>query len=277
MPSIDFEKIIEVARLGINRASVFMGFGVNSARDNGFKNYDLTSETKIKIVPTTEDDEVIKHYKEEYECWVIANGFREVIETFSIFLEEIHKACLTLAWSKGRYTPDKCDGMQSNFHNAGLPDKFNILENRFGIICEEKDHVLSINQTRNCLTHRNGRVGDKDIDASGKLNLSWKDLEILVVPTGEEPTAVTNMPKEGIPTPNGGHIESHYVIRKKSFTKGEYIKFSPRQLAEICWFINQTAIQISNSAVEFACSIGIEIRNRNELNNGQLDANIPRA
>ncbi len=244
-----------------------MGFGVNSARDPNFKKYDLADETHIRIIPLTEDESIISKYKSEYERWIIANGFRELIETFSIFLEQVHTACLTLAWSIGKYSSVECDTMREKFHDAGLPNKFNTLEQRFGIIYDDKQHILSVNKARNCLTHRNGKVGDHDVDVddSGELKLTWIDTEILIVPKGKPAIPSTSIPKGGIPTPEGGHIESHNVIRELIFKKGDFLQFTPRQISEICWFVNNTAIQICNSSVEYAKRIGIEVRDRSEL------------
>jgi hypothetical protein len=239
-----------------------MGFGVNSARDPNFKNYDLTDETHIRIIPFTENENMISTYKSEYERWIIANGFREIIEIFSIFLEEIHTACLTLAWNTGKYTSAECDKMRENFRTAGLPNKFMVLEQRFYTISNDKHHILSINKARNCLTHRNGIVGKNDIDDSGELKITWVDIEILIVPKGKSPISSTNIRKGGILTPEGGHIESHNVTRELVFKKGDYLKFTPRQISEICLFVNSAAIQICNSSVEYSRRIGIEVRDR---------------
>lgn len=73
---LDFDRIHEVALKGIRRAAVFMGLGVNAARDIGYRAYELTDLTQIQIVPSGANDQQVKQFKQEFEIWIIANGLR---------------------------------------------------------------------------------------------------------------------------------------------------------------------------------------------------------
>ncbi len=49
--SIKFDQIDQAAMIGIRRAAVFLGLGVNAANDPFLKNYRLTHETSVEILP----------------------------------------------------------------------------------------------------------------------------------------------------------------------------------------------------------------------------------
>ena len=239
-----------------------MGLGINAAEDPNATDFDLSNETKIQLVPSTDDAEVVASYKSEFRGWVVSNGLRELLEGFVDFLEALHRDCLTLAWSKEHYSPEECDRLQKRFHHAGLPDKFRSLQERFGISTDCSDAILSINQARNCLTHRRGKVGAADVGEEGALIVVWESMDILINRPGKEPVNIRDFPEGGIPTPDGGTVEAKKAIRRLEFGQGTYVKFSATNLAEICFFINQASAQLAAGAVAFSETIGIEVRDR---------------
>jgi len=56
---IDLARILETANVGIRRAAVFMGLGVNLASESTFKKYELTDEVNIQIVPSGANDDLV--------------------------------------------------------------------------------------------------------------------------------------------------------------------------------------------------------------------------
>lgn len=262
MPAVDFDRTLERARLGFHRASIFMGFGVNAVADPAQKNFDLSQETKIRLVPPTDDPKILASYKSEFRSWIVSNGLRELLEGFVDFLEALHRDCLTLAWSKGRYTSDECDSLHSKFHKAGLPEKLRTLNECFGIGSARGNHILSINAARNCYTHRRGKVGPADVKDGDVLTVTWDGLDIFIHRPGQAPVNVRDVPGGGLPTPEGGSIEAKMAARMLEFKLGSYIEFSPTNLAEFCFFVNEAATEFAADAVEYAKKIGIEVRNR---------------
>lgn len=96
---INLDNILDVAIRGVRRAAVFMGLGVNAAMDTKFTNYQLTHLTKLQLVPTV-GPEVISHFKDEFKIWIEANGFRELVETFSNYMDALHQVCLVIKKGK---------------------------------------------------------------------------------------------------------------------------------------------------------------------------------
>lgn len=261
MNSIDFEDLLECVRLGIQRTSIFMGLGVHAASDPSIRSYDLSSQTKLKIAPDTEDASLLQEYKDEFQRWVIANGLRELHEAFVEYLEKLNQACLTIDWVAGRLTSHECDLRHKKFHKTGFPEKLKRLREDFDVQTLHEEGLLSLNSARNCLTHRRGVIGSLDVGNASGLCLRWRTLEIYFVPADGEPILNRNIPSGGLDA-CGGAIESKYVERNFSIGIGQILALEPLQLAEICFFADEAAVELANSAVAFASSQGIEVRNR---------------
>ena len=194
MQDIDFEKILEFARLGIRRASLFMGLAINMANNPNVRDYDLSHQTKYRVLPKTNDEKVIEEYKHEFRTWVIANALRELHESFVEYLENVHQACLTFERAVGEKTPEDCDRLQKKFHNAGFPDKFDILRHQFTVTTQHVDGWLSVNAVRNCLTHRRSIVRREDFNEGDRLQLQWRALEIYFIPAEGVPVLNHDIP-----------------------------------------------------------------------------------
>ncbi|MBC3807625.1 hypothetical protein H8K52_09750 [Undibacterium seohonense] len=261
MQGIDFEKVLEIARLGIRRASLFMGFAVNMANNPNVCEYDLSHQTKYRVLPETNDENMLAEYKHEFRTWVIVNALRELHESFVEYMEKVNQACLTFDWVVGEKTPEECDRLQKKFHKAGFPDKFDILRRQFTVTTQHEHGWLSVNAARNCFTHRRGVVGREDFNEGNHLQLRWRALEIYFIPAGGTPVLNHDIPLDGLPM-QGGALESKYVDRSCFFDKGQLVELSPLQLAEICAFADEAAVELANSAVEFARGKGISIGER---------------
>ena len=264
MNELDFEQLLEYARLGIRRASVFMGLGVCAADNHSVRNYDLSKQTKLKITPNTQDESLLQHYKDEFQEWVIANGLRELHEAFVEYLEKLNQACLTIGWIAKSHSSEDCDRLHEKFPKAGFPEKIAVLRKSFAVQTAHEEGLLSLNTARNCLTHRRGIVGSADVGDREDLCMRWRALEIYVIPVGGEPILNFDIPPGGLDV-SGGVIESKYVERNFNVGVGQMLKLTPLQLAEICFFVDEAAVELANSAVEYARSVGIQIRNRPDM------------
>jgi len=98
--TIDFSQMKDIAYRGVRRAAVFVGLGVNVARDDQFKKYQLSEYSALRVMPDDLNDKSIAHIKEEFEKWVILNGVRELVESFGLFLDKVHIGCLLMATEK---------------------------------------------------------------------------------------------------------------------------------------------------------------------------------
>lgn len=247
---INLDNILDVAVRGVRRATVFMGLGVNAALDAEFTNYQLTHLTNIQLVPNVAQ-EAVSHFKDEFKIWIEANGFRELVETFSKYLDALHQACLVI--KKGK------EDQQKTFEQQGFPNKLNLLSTSFSVCPKHIDYLKSLNKARNCFTHRQGIVGQEDVTAGDSLSVLWLGMDLFVeTPTGEK-HMLNVIPEGGLLLPDGGSVKMQMMERERTFAIGTQVKFSTRDLAEICWFFDREARSALASAVEFAKKSGVTV------------------
>lgn len=118
------------------------------------------------------------------------------------------------------------------FHRLGLPDKLPLLTKQYGVVIDStlSGHLLSINAARNCLVHRRGVVGDRDVNDSSRLTVGWRKLSLVLKDEDGEHPVVLNQRLEK---------ESTLCLRSedcsKSFEIGERIAFTIQEFADITW------------------------------------------
>jgi len=256
--NIDFDRILNVALVGVRRASVFMGLGVNAAIDPGFRSFQLSSLTQIQLLPDNISDETIGEFKDEFRLWIEAAGLRELSEAFAVFLDEVHLAGLLL--QAGRPSPELNES-QLRFRSEGLPNKLNVLRQRFNVEPKHADFLVLMSRARNCLAHRRGLVGPEDLrPGETELAVRWLGIDFFVeVPDGTR-HSLNQIPEGGLHLPEGGAVKMQFLERVRQFPLHAKLQLSTRDLAEICWFYEHEAKVVIQSAIQFAQTRGIEVR-----------------
>lgn len=255
--NIDFDKIRETAYKGVRRTAVFLGLGFNAANEPAFRNYELADLSPIHLVPSKVPDETIDHFKTEFGRWIVACGLRELIETFGLFLDRTHNACLFMAYHRDQITFEDATVWQPAFHHKGIKDKLKMLESRFNLKPDHPEHINGIQQVRNCLTHRHGIVGKEDCDDGDELNLKWMGFDLFIeTPTGETIDLVLPL-KEQIHLKDGGTVNLRFSERLRAFKVGTPIDLEAKDLVEICNFVLMSTDQILRGVAEYVKILGI--------------------
>lgn len=255
---IDLDALLEQALLGVRRASVFLGLGINAATNPDFRNYQLTGFTHIQLVPEALPDERVDHFKEEFRLWIEAGGFRELVESFAAYLDGLHYVCLLMAAAPNIKAATDVQERQSRFEIQGIPNKLNMLRQNYGVVTAHTAHLVSLGKARNCLTHRRGIVGREDVGTEATLRVCWKGADIFVEePDGNRILFTLDTPP--IYLPNGGTLLIQMTDRTREFNEGEKLLLSARDLAEICWFYTREANNLHQSLIHFARESGIKI------------------
>jgi len=262
---INFEHILDVALRGVRRAAVFIGLGVNAAMDPAFKSFELTKFTMLRLVPGGLPPEVLTEVKENFRLWVEAAGFRELTETFGVFLDEVHRACsLALGFAQNQaLTAEQvnvADERHTSFVGEGIPNKLNILQQRFGFSAQHVSELKSLNKARNCFAHRRGIVAAQDYNCEDALAVSWLGMDIVVVENETGNEHIIQVDSGDVLLEHGGRVEARFLLRVRRFTQGEAIKFSTRDLAEICWFYDREARTLCAKAIEYSKAAGVPMR-----------------
>ena len=199
------------------------------------------------VTPESQDIETLKS---EFHDWVLINGFRDASESISSFLEEAYGV---LAFWQLLDRQNQTNSLMGNdwnelviqgakkFHRLGLPDKIEYLtQQNLDIEIDLIKNILSINIARNCLVHRNGFVGERDLNSKEHLLVTWKRISLILMDESGE--------KE-IQIPHKVEKESTLAIKNtsssKKFSLGEKISFNTQEFSDICWCLYLFGLDIA--------------------------------
>lgn len=177
--------------------------------------------------------------QQEYTEWILANGFRDAIESTSMFLESAHRVLSFWALAAKQQEGIEITGEHWNqvvitepqkFNRLGLPDKLSHIREKHQVPLEAslESQVLSINTARNCLVHRNGLVSERDINLNDSLEVKWSRLQLVLQNEDGEKEVVLGEVVE-----KESKVMIRYIQESKLFSLGDSIKFSAKEFAEI--------------------------------------------
>jgi len=252
---VDFGDILEVLNSGVRRSDVFMGIGLNSATSDPSISHVLSTKgAGVQLVKTDLTDEEKKSVAHEFGKWIRANGFRELLETFSIYLLRLYDVIYNLhqAYGDGSKIMDV-----RRFERLGICDQIDYLRKFISILDERVTILQSLNQARNCYAHRRGLVGDADLDAdTGTFDVSWLRLVYEV----QEPDG-TIIPEEemfGRFLPKGGAVRIRVELTKKSFAPGDELVLEKEDLKYICLCVHTIGHGLADETLKYALARGAE-------------------
>jgi hypothetical protein len=164
---------------------------------------------------------------EEFIEWCLKNSFTEAIDCMSAFLEECRSLAAVVRIGSNTTTVGEWNAEMNSFHRMGFPDKIAHLREEFGIQSQFEEHVVSLNRVRNCLVHRLGIVGAKDVSQDAKLVIKWHALRMIIIDsvTGEESSVAEQKVAK-----NESKLVARFGPVEKQLSIGDQIRLSPDEL-----------------------------------------------
>ena len=243
--------------MGIRRAYVFMGLGINAASDPNLNNVHLADNPQIFMVPQEVSPEIMSGYKENFAQWIISNGLREIIESFGLSLNNIYTACLLIDTRGQADVEDSNRDRAIKFEQLGAKRKLENLAKEFGVTSALAEHIQSLNAARNCLTHRWGIVREADCNQPGEFVLYWRRTELIAQTEGGDEIILPARIDEPIHFDEPATIGIRWVDTNRSFNIGSVLQLEPQELQEICLMMFMATDELRRSLLSFAESRGI--------------------
>jgi hypothetical protein len=261
MTVIDVDAIANTALIGVNRAWLFLGLGVNCAKTAKRSDFEIADAGYLRLLPDELPAPTLAQAKTEFAVWVVSNGLREAIDTFDVFLGSVQAAALSVeAWTSG--AESAADMVSYNkraaaFSRLGTQKRLAGLARDFAITSDHGTDIVSMRKARNCLTHRLGVVGPGDVWSDGYLTLQWHTIELYGWhPDGSEfVTAVDSLP---VAFPAGSPVNMRHGLREHRFGLGERVILSPAELKEICYTFRLAIDELRVSFLAFAERMGVQ-------------------
>ncbi|MDR5660975.1 hypothetical protein [Burkholderia cenocepacia] len=182
-----------------------------------------------------------------YESWILSKAFTELARGIRETLEEAYLFTRIVGLVNQRHpTVDEFNAEQDQGRRwakqASFPNLINVVNEALIEPLNFSSEFESLQKVRNCLEHRGGMVGKRDIDDSGALLLSLPRLRLFYW-RGEAQIEL----EIGARVDSGDdrkHVEVHLerVTRERKYALGELVRFSAEDFHEIshsCYmFIN---------------------------------------
>jgi hypothetical protein len=248
--NIDLKQLSETAHVGVRRAVLFMGLGLNAAHRPDFNDYELhklphvpgQATPAIDFFPSNLPPERVNEFKLQFAIWITGCGLRELLEYYALFLDHVHRYSLLVCQVRNRLGELDPVREQRIFNRRfGIPRKLDVLEKRFSIAPFNTESIKQLYLARNCLTHNLGIIGPQHCGNGDRLILQWNAFDVVAtgIRTGNEQSYPHFM---GRTLDEESTISVRRVNRQRQFAIGEKLHLSQQDLSEICYFFADTAI-----------------------------------
>ena len=195
----------------------------------------------------------------EAELWTRLHCLRDGIDVVGAFLEETKRACDMYRLIKHpNLTVGDLQAVErrcSAFHSLGLPKKIELLKREFGVQSDFDEHVISLNEARNCLVHRLGLVSERETKGSDAFSIRW--MEICVRAESPDGTEVAYVEQPSI-FAEGWQVAVTLRPVEKSYRLGESIELSYRELLGTVFSHQNFVNNLTASAEGYAKTLGFQ-------------------
>jgi hypothetical protein len=201
----------------------------------------------------------------EYRIWALLNGFRDLAEVATYFLQSVHSLCIAAKLSelqarKGHVTGADWQDMvvtaENRFEKANLPQKLERLTRDYELRLANDviTQIASLYAVRNCLVHRAGVVQEQDISSNGVLRASWISLvPYVVTEDGEQRLKFPHYMEKA------GHIAIKRELIHKDFPTKQCIAFTSEEFHEIAHSLYLVGIDVATALERRLREAGIPV------------------
>lgn len=245
---IDLDKLQEVAAVGVRRAALFMGLGLNAANRPDFNDYQLSklpvvagqTSVAIDFLPGDVPQGTVAMFKGEFATWITGCGMRELMEHYALMLDRLHNLALNILNWRNALNGMEPQREADRFSKRGVPDKLKRLRNLFGVSIAEESQVSALYEARNCLTHDLGFL-KSDRCTNGLFRLEWRAFKFSLV--GETTGTEYDMPVSlGVELPEPSRVKLSRVNRTREFPEKTKLVLTQQDLWEICLFVHADVV-----------------------------------
>ncbi len=238
---VNLQQIAQQFMAGLQRHFDMLAFNLAAREDIVEEDYDRFVHAP-KIMPAAKSHQNF----EQMQAYARDLLVRQVIgDGMNLTVTALNNAHFFLALVKAtkansqvsQEAQNEAKKMQEAFVAAPLDQKFNKLEQDFGIMCELEDSVTSLGFCLQALMHQKGLVKETQLDQNGELVVELKALKVL---------------SRGA---DSDQMKGKLVDQRKAFKEGETIFFSDLELQLVLVTIASFADALFKSVSHYAKSV----------------------
>ncbi|MEI6766793.1 MAG: hypothetical protein WCM76_14280 [Bacteroidota bacterium] len=173
--------------------------------------------------------------------WILTKAFEDFIIGLTKSFKETYKYLRIYSLSQEPKQTRTRENIQNELQKIEIdnekfhiPDFIEKIEKLLKQPLPLKEEVLSVNQLRNCLVHRHGTVGEKDIKNSptGDLRLKWISLKFWTAKDGQQNEITHDFRKDGVIVDN---LSCETIRNEKIFIIGNKISLDINEFNGIAY------------------------------------------
>jgi len=234
---IDLSAANKIAEIGIRRAAAFLKISQKLEWNAVPEHLALDGGIDYGFFPQFIDEEARKNIHAEYQAWVLGAALKEIDQHFSLFLDAVWNNLELSDWhGKKVHSSELVPNDERFASDTNSARKLEKIATRIGSDFSSK-HIDSLSRARNLLTHGIGQVRRRDLNVDGALAITWLGLD-LIADDGDQKIIVNDHPLNTHPLhlPHGAELTLKFTERTKLISLGHLLRFSERELAEICFY-----------------------------------------
>lgn len=256
----------DVGKAAARRASMLMAYGLNSENLAPNADFHLPGFIQLVDAPRKLSSPEMDAFRSEFRDWIVANGFRELLEGMEVFSNSYHRIALNAEIHLGSIGRRKADKLLKQFEKLGVGGKLKLLERRYGFETGFAHYFDSLTRARNCLTHRQGVVGDKDCEEASELRITWLGIDAEITEHDGTKHFIgpeTLGPFDSSKFNQGGNAQLTAIMvdRELVFQRGEHVIIPPRHLQEICSMTAYTSLKMRQLLLNWLIKKGLNVNN----------------
>ncbi len=235
------QQIAQQFMTGLQRHFDMLAFNLAARKDVSEEDYKKFAQAP-KIMPAAKAHQNF----EQMQAYARDLLMRQVVgDGMNLTLTAMHNAHFFLALVKATRANNQVSAeaqsiaqqSQKAFVAAPLDQKFNMLEQEYGIMCELEDSMTSLGFCMQALMQQNGLVKEPQLDAEGKLVVELKALKVF---------------SRGV---EGDQAKGKLVDQQKIFKEDDVISFSDLELQLVLVTIAAFADALFKAVARYAKSI----------------------
>jgi hypothetical protein len=212
--------------------------------------------------------------RKSFSQWIVGAGLQFAITKLELFLVDVSAVTSVIQHCKDGQVVAPISGTldeiidhlrdihMGEFEKRLWPAKLSYLKKNFGITSNLETQLLTITRLRNCLTHRGGIVGDKDVTDShnDSLTMEYIDHRLMALLPGRDEKQQLEV---GDSFPKDTQITVERSFETLTFKKGERVSLTVGQFQNTLYTLLHFGEEIIKSCEHLIQSKGIDL---NEVN-----------
>lgn len=211
-----------------------LGIALNALAGTDFANVPRVPGSMMAFGLTSSEPVDFEERRTAYTNWLLSKAFQDLARSINEALQEAYFYVEVLNLQGGESTwgdlMETFRDIRRRANQMNFPDLLRAVSTRLKTPLQFADEYNSLQKVRNCLEHRAGVVGERDLDADRNLKLRFPTFEV-VIKNGDKEIVVAE--QKEIFLEAGGSIGFRIGRIEKEYKLGERVLLTPHEFQRI--------------------------------------------